>query len=249
MLLDHRHRERGGGRCGQGPQRERDGDGVAERLVHGDREPRADAEGHERDEDERHDDGAGGGSEQRDRVPAQSVEPSQLRLRGATRQYRVFFRLYKGGTPEGHDTITNEFVHHAMVFLHRKSLQTKVPIEERHHEQRSQPFRQACEPNQVGEQHSHIAPAPGDCFCARLREHVLQYSRIDILPKGLLHTLLGAQFLYEKIKGIGQPPHLIGRTDRQLYVEIALLNIAHGDSQRPHGSAKPVCDKRCDSYA
>src|SRR5207244_12474321 len=105
-----------------------------------------------------------------------------------------------------------------------------------------------CEPDQVREQHCHITSATG-YFRTRLREHVFQYSWVDVLAKGLLHALLGAQFFYEEVKGIGQSPHLIGRTDWQLYIEIALLNIAHCDSQRPHGSAKPICDKRCYGHA
>jgi len=55
--------------------------------------------------------------------------------------------------------------------------------------------------------------------------------------------LLGPQFLYEKIKGIRQSPYLVGRTDRQLYIEVSLLHIEHSTSERPHRSAKPVCDK------
>ena len=172
-----------------------------------------------------------------------------MRLGSATRQHGVFFRFYEWRPPKRHDGIADEFINDAVVFLNRQGLQLKVSVEQCHHEQWGQPFRQAREPDQIGEQYGHIAPAAGYCLRARLCEHVLQYSWIDILAKDLLHLLFGAQFFYEKIKGIGQSPHLVSRTNWQLYIEIALLNIAHGGGQRPHGSAKTACYERCHGHA
>ena len=71
----------------------------------------------------------------------QSVEREQLRLCSATRQHGVFFRLYEGRTPECYNRIADEFIHDAVMLLDRESLQTEVSVEQRHHEQRSQPFR------------------------------------------------------------------------------------------------------------
>ena len=45
----------------------------------------------------------------------------------------------------------DEFVHDAVVFLNRQGLQLKVSVEQCHHEQWSQSFRQAREPDQIGE--------------------------------------------------------------------------------------------------
>ncbi|KAF5407222.1 MAG: hypothetical protein Udaeo2_26770 [Candidatus Udaeobacter sp.] len=126
----------------------------------------------------------------------------------------MFFRLYEGRTPECHNRIADEFVNDPVVLLNCEGLQAKVPVEQRHHQQRSQPFRQACESDQVSERHGHIAPPATYCLRTALRKHVLQYSRVDVLAKGLLHALLRAQFFHEKIKGIGQSPHLISGTDR-----------------------------------
>src|SRR5262245_23747035 len=112
----------------------------------------------------------------------------------------MFFRLDERLTPERHDGVADEFIHDAVILLNCESLQSKVSVEQRHHEQRSQPFRQAGEPDEIREQHGHFASPAGYSLCAGLREHVLQYSRIDVLAKGLLQALLRTQLLHEKIK-------------------------------------------------
>ena len=71
-------------------------------------------------------------------------------------------------------------------------------------------------PTRSANEHGHFTSPAGHRLCARLREHVFQDSRVDVLAEGLLQALLGTQFFHEKIKRIGQSSHLVGRTDRQL---------------------------------
>ena len=122
------------------------------------------------------------------------------------------------------------------VFLHRGGLQTKVPVQQRDHEQRSQPSDKFVNPTKsinstvISRRHGHRLCAR---FCDCVPEFVDRYTfRI------CFRCSLGAIPL-RKIEGIGQSA-LIRRTHRQLNVEIALLHIEHSTGQRPHGPAKTV---------